>query len=159
MTNSLSFRAVRRLPRGASATKGGIAGLPVEGLLPNVVAVAAVVALVGLTAALLHAQSSAGRCAPIDTTAKWYAKQRQWADDSKHTWSNDSLRTALIHAAGLDANPNAGTGALLGYGILDAVQERSAREQLTSSAGPGSGQGLGGPGSFRIWRRQWGSGR
>ena len=34
-------------------------------------------------------------------------------------------------------------GGFLGYGILDAVQERSDREQLTS--GPGSGQGLGGP--------------
>jgi len=74
--------------------------------------------LLGLTAAPLHAQSSAGRCAPLDTTARWYAKQRQWADDSKHTWSNDSLRTALIHAAGLDANPNAGAGALVGYEIV-----------------------------------------
>jgi uncharacterized protein DUF6624 len=77
--------------------------------------------VVGIVAALgatpLAAQSAAGRCAPLDTTAKWYAKQRQWADDSKHTWSNDSLRTALIHAAGLDANPNAGAGALLGYEI------------------------------------------
>jgi hypothetical protein len=36
----------------------------------------------------------------------------------------------------------AATG-FLGYGILDAVQQRSARAQLT----PGPGQGLGGPGS------------
>ena len=71
-----------------------------------------------LVATPLAAQSSADRCAPLDTTAKWYAKQRQWADDSKHTWSNDSLRTALIHAAGLDANPNAGAGALLGYEVV-----------------------------------------
>jgi hypothetical protein len=46
-------------------------------------------------------------------------KQRAWADDSRHAWSNDSLRTALIHAAALD-DPNGGTGALLGYEIVGA---------------------------------------
>lgn len=61
-----------------------------------------------------------GRCAPIDSTAKWFSKQRAWADDSRHDWSNDSLRTALVHAAGLDANPTAGAGTLLGYEISGA---------------------------------------
>ena len=86
--------------------------------MPNVRGAVAALALTGMAAVPLRAQSSAGRCAPLDTTAKWYTKQRQWADDSKHTWSNDSLRTALIHAAGLDANPDAGAGALLGYEIV-----------------------------------------
>jgi hypothetical protein len=91
--------------------------------LPNVAAVVAAGALAGLAAAPLGAQSSGGRCVALDTTAKWYARQRQWADDSKHTWSNDSLRTALIHAAGLDANPDAGAGALLGYEIAGATPD------------------------------------
>jgi Domain of unknown function (DUF1707) len=40
----------------------------------------------------------------------------------------------------------AATG-FLGYGILDAAHQRSARAQLTPGPGQGPGQGLGGPGS------------
>jgi len=86
--------------------------------MPNARSIAVAGMAVALATTALPAQSSAGRCAPLDTTAKWYAKQRQWADDSKHSWSNDSLRTALIHAAGLDTDPKAGAGALLGYEIV-----------------------------------------
>lgn len=89
--------------------------------MPNVRRILAALAVTGLAGVPLRAQSSAGRCAPLDTTAEWYVKQRQWADDSKHTWSNDSLRTALIKAAGLDTDPNAGAGALLGYEIVGAT--------------------------------------
>ena len=62
---------------------------PGRDLMPNVrsIAVAGIAAV--LMAAALPAQSSVARCAPLDTTAKWYAMQRLWADDSKHTWSND----------------------------------------------------------------------
>jgi hypothetical protein len=51
----------------------------------------------------LAAQGGRPGCATPDTTAAWYRRQREWADDSKHDWSNDSLRTALLRAAGLDA--------------------------------------------------------
>lgn len=95
---------------------------------------AAALALVGLAGVPLHAQSSAGRCAALDTTAKWYAKQRQWADDSKHSWSNDSLRTALIHAAGLDTDPNAGAGALLGYEIVGTTPDAPQGDAATAIA-------------------------
>jgi hypothetical protein len=37
----------------------------------------------------------------IDTNATWYKKQREFLDDSKHDWSNDSLRTALLRASGV----------------------------------------------------------
>jgi hypothetical protein len=32
----------------------------------------------------------------------WVARQREFFDDSKHDWSDDTLRTALLQAAGLD---------------------------------------------------------
>jgi len=32
----------------------------------------------------------------------WVARQAEFFDDSKHDWSDDTLRTALLHAAGLD---------------------------------------------------------
>lgn len=82
-------------------------------------AAAVLLVLASPFAAPLAAQrpASAARCAALDTTAAWYQKQRAWADESRHDWSNDSLRTALVRAAGLDANPRAGAGALLGYEI------------------------------------------
>lgn len=61
--------------------------------------------------------TSGSKCVALDTAAAWYRKQRAWADESRHDGSNDSLRTALVRAAGLDANPAAGAGALLGYEI------------------------------------------
>jgi hypothetical protein len=85
----------------------------------RLVALALVATSAAAGPAVAQAKGS-GRCAPIDTTARWYTKQRQWADDSRREWSNDSLRTALVHAAGLDANPAAGRGALLGYEIVGA---------------------------------------
>ena len=102
--------------------------------MPNVrsIAVAGIAAV--LMAAALPAQSSVARCAPLDTTAKWYAKQRQWADDSKHSWSNDSLRTALIHAAGLDTDPKAGAGALIGYEIVGTSPAAPQGDAVTAIA-------------------------
>jgi len=80
------------------------------------------VAIALAAATPLAAQSAkASRCPAIDTTARWYVKQRAWADDSRHAWSNDSLRTVLVHAAALDAHPDAGAGALLGYEIVGAA--------------------------------------
>jgi hypothetical protein len=33
----------------------------------------------------------------------WVKRQAEWFDDSKHDWTNDSLRTALLQAAGIAA--------------------------------------------------------
>jgi hypothetical protein len=75
-----------------------------------------------LAATTVSAQANrGGSCTSFDTTAKWFVKQRQWSTETTRTWSNDSLRTALIHAAALDVNPNAGAGALLGYEIVGAT--------------------------------------
>jgi hypothetical protein len=87
----------------------------------RLISLATALAVVVAPARTSNAQAKpAGRCTPMDTTAAWFVKQRAWADDSKHTWSNDSLRSALVHAAGLDANPTAGAGTLLGYEITGA---------------------------------------
>jgi hypothetical protein len=46
----------------------------------------------------------ASRCSPPDTTKEWYRRQREWASDVRHDWSDDSLRTTLLRAAGVDGN-------------------------------------------------------
>ncbi|MDB4913301.1 MAG: hypothetical protein JWM95_945 [Gemmatimonadetes bacterium] len=58
-----------------------------------------VVALSALSAVSAPAQ------AQCTWTAKdaWVKRQAEFFDDSKHEWSNDSLRTALLEAAGLSA--------------------------------------------------------
>ena len=52
----------------------------------------------------LAAQQRPARCAMPDTTKEWAHSQRAWLDDSKHDWSNDTLRSKLLHAAGIDAS-------------------------------------------------------
>jgi hypothetical protein len=77
------------------------------------------------------------KCAALDTTAAWYVKQKAWANESAQDWTNDSLRTALIRAAGLDANANAtaGAGALLGYEVVGATSPTlTARDSATIAA-------------------------
>ena len=62
-------------------------------------------ALALLAAPALAAQGARpARCARPDTAAAWHRRQRAWADESKRDWTNDSLRTALLGAAGLDAS-------------------------------------------------------
>lgn len=61
-------------------------------------------------------------CARIDTTAEWYRAQRQAADDSKHDWTNDSLRTELLALV-----PEAATWTpQLGWQTLDATHAATA---------------------------------
>lgn len=56
-----------------------------------------------------HGQRTPRRAPPtgvacsLDSSAAWFAKQRVWFDDSKHVWSDDTLRTSLLRAAGLSA--------------------------------------------------------
>ena len=75
--------------------------------MPGIRRVIAIVAT--LAASLLlrtgpaHGQASiapARRCDHPDTTASWYRRQQEWWTlDTKRDWTNDSVRTALIHAA------------------------------------------------------------
>jgi hypothetical protein len=50
------------------------------------------------------ASLAAQRCAPPDTTAEWFTRQRAWLSDAKHDWSDDAFRSALLGAAGVDAS-------------------------------------------------------
>lgn len=66
----------------------------------------------------LSAQAPSVRAATlckVDTTAEWYVKQRAWFDDTKHTWSNDTLRAALLRAASI---PDGTAGQALQYGFV-----------------------------------------
>ncbi|HKW46407.1 MAG TPA: DUF6624 domain-containing protein [Gemmatimonadaceae bacterium] len=48
--------------------------------------------------------AAAQRCAPPDTTAEWFTRQRAWLSDAKHDWSDDLFRSALTSAASVDAS-------------------------------------------------------
>jgi hypothetical protein len=73
-------------------------------------------AALGAPEAIATAQGAA-RCT-IDSSAAWFRRQRAWggADEVKHDWSNDSLRTALLTA----------TVAIL----EDRLRTRAGRRQL-----------------------------
>ncbi len=45
---------------------------------------------------------SAAKCTLPDTTKAWAKDQRAWLTEPTKDWTNDSLRTALLSAAGLD---------------------------------------------------------
>jgi hypothetical protein len=66
----------------------------------------AAVALV-LASPTLAAQAKNVKCAMPDTTKEWFTLQREWLDDSKHAWTNDTLRAAVMKAAGLDPSVSA----------------------------------------------------
>src|SRR5689334_20296769 len=57
---------------------------------------------------------SARQC-KVDSTAAWFTKQREWLDDSRHDWSNDTLRASLLRAAGLGENGR--TAVQLGFQV------------------------------------------
>jgi len=45
----------------------------------------------------------AGQACRIVPSAAWVKRQAEWFDESTHAWTNDSLRTALLSAAGITA--------------------------------------------------------
>jgi hypothetical protein len=47
--------------------------------------------------------SKAGQACNIVTTSPWVKRQAEWFDESAHAWTNDTLRTALLSAAGISA--------------------------------------------------------
>ena len=62
--------------------------------------------LVALAAAPLVANAQSKPAAKCDwkPTDAWVKRQAEFFDDSKHDWSDDTLRTALLQAAGLGAS-------------------------------------------------------
>ena len=66
-----------------------------------------VVALVSTIAPAAGAQagrakpSAAGQACAWKPTDAWVARQAEFFDDSKHDWTNDTLRAALLSAAGI----------------------------------------------------------
>jgi hypothetical protein len=84
-----------------------------------------------LVAAPMHAQSApvsakpqkvgakSTACAPLDTSAAWYRRQREWLDERSATWSDESFRASLLATSGLSAASS--NGAMLGYEITDAA--------------------------------------
>ena len=65
-----------------------------------VVASALLPAVAAAQAKSTRASSAACRVQPSDA---WVKRQAEFFDESKHDWTNDSLRTALLSAAGLSA--------------------------------------------------------
>jgi hypothetical protein len=82
-----------------------------------------------VTSRLAWAQSTS--CPALDTTAAWYRKQAAWADDSRGGWSNDSLRTALLRAARIDARAKAMPFG--GFEIVDAGAGTAAADSAALS--------------------------
>ena len=108
-------------------------------------------ACTALCVALLASTAQAQRTAPggkgapsvrctVDTSAEWFRKQRAWSDESRHDWSNDGLRTALLGATGLGSAADA--GALPGFEIVgesganggDAVAQARMLDSLRTLA-------------------------
>jgi hypothetical protein len=81
-------------------------------------------AAIAFCASTLGAQA---KCVMPDTTKQWAKDQRTWLDDSKHTWTNDTLRTKVMTAAGLD--PAKSLPLQFGWTTL----ESPARDSVTAS--------------------------
>jgi hypothetical protein len=79
---------------------------------------------VACSSAMLGAQGKSPKCALPDTTKEWFRLQRDWLDDSKHGWSNDSLRAKVMTAAGLD--PAKRVGVQFGWTTLESPPRDSA---------------------------------
>jgi hypothetical protein len=71
---------------------------------------------------------SAANCR-VDSSAAWYKRQRTWFDDSKRTWTNDTLRAALLRGAALDMS--APVAVVWGWAI--AGESSSAADTATKA--------------------------
>ena len=83
-----------------------------------------VVAAIAFTSVTLGAQTKSAKCAMPDTTKQWFKDQRAWLDDSKHTWTNDTLREKVMKAAGLD--PSKAAPVQFGWTTLESPARDSA---------------------------------
>ena len=71
---------------------------PMNSLRPLAMLVVAASLLVPVSASAQRAAAASCGWKPSDA---WVARQAEFFDDSKHDWSNDSLRNALLAAAGI----------------------------------------------------------
>jgi hypothetical protein len=63
--------------------------------------------------------ANAQKACRVDSSVRWFVKQREWLDDSKATWSNDTMRTSLVRAAHIEtAKP---LSVQMGWEIEDGV--------------------------------------
>ncbi|MEP6617781.1 MAG: DUF6624 domain-containing protein [bacterium] len=68
----------------------------------------------------------------VDSSAAWFVKQRVWLDDSKHAWSDDTLRVMLVRAAGMSADAR---GAIqLGWQVEGVSASASAGDSVAIAA-------------------------
>src|ERR1039458_7853953 len=88
------------------------------------VKIGVVAAAIAVSSAALGAQARNVKCALPDTTKEWFKLQREWLDDSKHAWTNDSLRMKVMIAAGLD--PAKQVGVQYGWTTLDSPPRDSS---------------------------------
>jgi hypothetical protein len=79
---------------------------------------------IACSSAALGAQARNTKCAMPDTTKEWFKLQREWLDDSKHAWTNDTLRVKVMTAAGLD--PSKPVGVQYGWTTLESTPRDSA---------------------------------
>jgi hypothetical protein len=75
----------------------------------------AALALLGAASPAAAQRVSKDRACRVDTTAAWYRKQRAWADESRHDWSDEAFRAALLRATA--GAGQSGGDALLGFEI------------------------------------------
>ena len=85
---------------------------------------AAAIAIGGATLGAQAKGAAGAKCAMPDTTMDWFKSQREWLDDSKHAWTNDTLRVKIMAAAGLD--PSKPVPVQYGWTTLESPARDSA---------------------------------
>ena len=66
----------------------------------------------------------------VNTKAAWYVKQHAWFDDSRHTWSDDTLRRRLLQSVGL--SEGAGVASQSGLILPEAESARVDTSMITT---------------------------
>ena len=68
---------------------------------------------------LAAASAGAQKACKVDSAARWFVKQREWLNEAKPSWTNDTLRTSLIRAAHVESGK--ALGVQMGWQIQDTV--------------------------------------
>ena len=69
--------------------------------------------------AIATASAAAQKTCNVDSSARWFVKQREWLSDAKPSWTNDTLRMSLLRAAHLE--PAQQLSVQMGWEIQDDV--------------------------------------
>jgi hypothetical protein len=77
------------------------------------------IAVVAASIAMTTAGAQKAPACKVDSTASWFVKQREWLDDSKHSWTDDTVRTKLLRAAGIEGTRQ--TPLQMGWEIQDGA--------------------------------------